>query len=74
MATPSPTTFESESRRVRLSLVLPRVVIVNRGGLTALGRYRPRAGYRGPDRFTFTATDVRGLRSAPSVVAVTVGG
>ena len=42
------------------------------GGRTATATYTPTAGYAGPDSFTYTATDVRGLTSAPATVSLEV--
>ena len=43
------------------------------GDLASDATYTPAAGFVGTDSFTYTATDARGLESAPATVAVTVG-
>ena len=48
------------------------VSISSGGGLTATASYTPAAGYSGPDSFTYTASDARGLISAPATVTLTV--
>jgi hypothetical protein len=40
--------------------------------LAAVARFTPPAGFTGSATFTYTATDSRGLRSAPATVTVTV--
>jgi hypothetical protein len=44
------------------------------GDLESDVTYMPAAGFTGTDSFTYTATDARGLESAPATVAVTVAG
>jgi hypothetical protein len=58
--------------RVRREPSHGKVAIVRRARLGALAVYRPAPGFRGRDRFTYTATDVRGLRSRPAVVSLRV--
>jgi hypothetical protein len=55
---------------VRLAATAPEhgTVAASRSALT----YSPAPGFSGEDRFSYTATDARGLVSAPAPVAVTV--
>ena len=48
------------------------VVIGAASGVGATATYTPSAGYSGPDSFSYTATDARGLTSAPATVHLTV--
>jgi hypothetical protein len=44
--------------------------VTGASGLEGTAVYRPAAGYRGVDSFTYTATDARGLESAPATVSI----
>lgn len=50
------------------------VSVVGESGTRATARYTPAARYDGSDSFAYTATDARGLTSAPAVVSInTIG-
>ena len=48
------------------------VALAPGGGLQAAATYTPAAGFAGEDRFTYVATDARGLTSSPATATVTV--
>ena len=48
------------------------VALAPAGGLQAAATYTPAAGFAGEDRFTYVATDARGLTSSPATATVTV--
>ena len=48
------------------------VLITSEAGTSATAIYNPDALYAGPDTFTFTVTDSRGLESAPVAVTIEV--
>jgi hypothetical protein len=49
-----------------------QVTVEPAGNQTAVARYTPDPGFTGGDRFTYTVTDERELRSAPATVAIAV--
>ena len=48
------------------------MTLTDGGGLTATAAYTPERGFSGRDSFAYTATDARGLTSAPATASVTV--
>ncbi len=68
--------FASAPGPLTFRLVTPpehgTVSLAPASGLTASATYAPAAGFAGEDSFAYTATDARGLTSAPAAVRVAV--